>query len=322
MPLAVSYSGGNYTALSVPPGTPDALGPLSANGINNSGDITGAYRWGQPPPFVPNTSAYILSGNTLTRVPGAGFPTSMFGLGINNADTIAGVLSGPLPSIAEVAFTFSNGVLQFLAPGPPPPPLDSFIAAYGINDSNHVVGSISFPGSNFGFVCAAHVPTGALCDDLTVIAYPGAGTTTVPHGINNAGDIVGTYLLNGVSHGFIDMGGMFQTLDDPAATGGTIAWGINNLDQVVGEYNDATGTHGFLATAIAGVSEPALGPLARHGARRSGRSSPSESLGKVCTAAAAVARDVSVKRRSGMLCRLTANQHLCFWPRPNLQRAA
>jgi len=57
---------------------------------------------------------------------------------------------------------------------------------------------------------------------------------------------VGNY-DDGSSHGFLDSGGSFTTIDDPNATrvGGTFAHGINDAGQIVGQYVDAR-FHGFL----------------------------------------------------------------------------
>jgi probable HAF family extracellular repeat protein len=81
---------------------------------------------------------------------------------------------------------------------------------------------------------------------FTTINDP-SGSNTNAYGINDAGQIVGSYLdIGGVSHGFVDVSGVFTTLDDPSGTN-TVAYGINNAGQIVGGYQDAGGIlHGFL----------------------------------------------------------------------------
>ena len=96
----------------------------------------------------------------------------------------------------------------------------------------------------------------ALADtySYTTIDFPGASQTVIA-GINNSGQVVGGYQLADQSrHGFLDVGGVFTTIDDPNATSGSEATGINNLGQIVGAYNLNTpeaghifeGAHGFL----------------------------------------------------------------------------
>ena len=75
-----------------------------------------------------------------------------------------------------------------------------------------------------------------------------AGTTQVL-GVNDTDQIVGQYQIGSVNHSFLESGGTYTTLDDPAGAMGTFASGINDLGQIVGDYLDADGTrHGFLAT--------------------------------------------------------------------------
>jgi hypothetical protein len=68
------------------------------------------------------------------------------------------------------------------------------------------------------------------------------------YGINDAGQIVGTYLSLG--HGFLYSGGFYTTLDDPLATSGNLARGINAAGQIVGEYFDGSVGHGFLEITV------------------------------------------------------------------------
>lgn len=86
------------------------------------------------------------------------------------------------------------------------------------------------------------------------IDFPGASQTVIA-GVNNSGQLVGGYQSADQSrHGFLDVGGVFTTIDDPNATSGSEATGINNLGQIVGAYNLNTpetghifeGAHGFL----------------------------------------------------------------------------
>jgi uncharacterized membrane protein len=80
------------------------------------------------------------------------------------------------------------------------------------------------------------------------IDVPGA-VATIPEAINNWGEVVGSYNdSNDVGHGYIERGGSFTTLDDPAGASGTsFAAGINDFGVVGGGYADADGTpHGFI----------------------------------------------------------------------------
>ncbi len=78
------------------------------------------------------------------------------------------------------------------------------------------------------------------------IEDPAAVSITAPSGVNDAGQIVGTYFSGGKSNGFLHDGGNYITLDDPAATGGTSANAINDSGEVVGTYSDGGTQSGFL----------------------------------------------------------------------------
>jgi hypothetical protein len=99
-------------------------------------------------------------------------------------------------------------------------------------------------------------PTLVLADTFSYITIdlPGA-TQTLAAGINSSGQIVGGYILPDQSrHGFLDVGGVFTTVDNPNATSGSENTGINDSGQIVGAYDlnppEAghvfEGAHGFL----------------------------------------------------------------------------
>ena len=72
-----------------------------------------------------------------------------------------------------------------------------------------------------------------------------------PSGINNAGEIVGTYNNpnTGLTVGYLYSAGMLTNLIDPSSGSDfplTAAAAINDLGQIVGRYNDGSGSHGFL----------------------------------------------------------------------------
>jgi probable HAF family extracellular repeat protein len=98
----------------------------------------------------------------------------------------------------------------------------------------------------FGFF--SYAATLALADDFTFIPinFPGA-TSTVAHGINNSGQIVGSFTDGSGNHSFVDTGGSFTSFNFPGAIS-TTAFGINNSGQIVGGFTDGSGNHGFVDT--------------------------------------------------------------------------
>ena len=66
------------------------------------------------------------------------------------------------------------------------------------------------------------------------VAYSTLAPGTYAYGINDAGQIVGSY--GGASGGFLYSAGAYTAIYVPSRTG-TIAYGINNGGQVVGSYN-------------------------------------------------------------------------------------
>jgi YVTN family beta-propeller protein len=76
---------------------------------------------------------------------------------------------------------------------------------------------------------------------------PPGSTDTVPRGLNNRGQNVGSYLdAGGVLHGYLrQLNGSFVTIDPPNSTA-SVATSINDYGVVVGEWVDAGGgAHGF-----------------------------------------------------------------------------
>jgi probable HAF family extracellular repeat protein len=96
-----------------------------------------------------------------------------------------------------------------------------------------------------GFILGA--PPLALAYTFTIIDVPGAFSTR-PIGINDAGQIVGTFRDATGQHGFLLSGGTFTTIDAPGAANDTEASGINAAGQIVGVLYDGTRGRGFLLT--------------------------------------------------------------------------
>lgn len=114
---------------------------------------------------------------------------------------------------------------------------------------------------NSGKICTALVSLAVILTIPLVFSHPAASAVeytftpidlpdayfTSAFGINNHGDIVGTYWdTKGIPHGFLYANGDFTTIDFPGAIG-TVANGINNVGDIVGVYVDAAGIlYGFL----------------------------------------------------------------------------
>src|SRR3954451_19180238 len=93
---------------------------------------------------------------------------------------------------------------------------------------------------------AAGSSANAAAYTFTEIIVPGA-SSAVAFGINDAGQIVGSFGDSTGGHGFLDTAGSFTQIDVPGAFG-TGASGINDAGQIVGSFSSTPGpiTHGFL----------------------------------------------------------------------------
>ena len=84
---------------------------------------------------------------------------------------------------------------------------------------------------------------------FTTIDVPGSSNYTWAAGINDAGQIAGTYYASGGYHSFLrDTSGAFTTFDYPAGTN-TYAMGINAGGAIVGTYQSGSVSYGFLRSA-------------------------------------------------------------------------
>jgi uncharacterized membrane protein len=73
---------------------------------------------------------------------------------------------------------------------------------------------------------------------------------TVLNGINNDGNMVGTFSSTVLGFGsFVYVNGQFIELEVPSASI-TVALAINKRGQIAGFYSDSEGTHGFIATPV------------------------------------------------------------------------
>ena len=269
-----------FTSIDFPGGT-----LTTARGINNHGEIVGAYR------LVPPRHAFLIKEHQF--IPLA--PTTI--LGSNYSEAFKSNDRGDVVGQLFGGDGFFHGFLLrkkgALATLDFPGASDTY--AYGINESGTVVGDwdlldangnvlafhgftwkdgtfteVNFPGSGDTAVLGINArddlvgvwdsgvtslighgfvcPRGRQCFSFDV---PVAGATvTQADDINAHGEIVGVYLdANGVAHAFLVAGANFTPFDFSGATN-TLAWGINSAGQIVGVYLAADGSrHGFLAQA-------------------------------------------------------------------------
>jgi hypothetical protein len=100
----------------------------------------------------------------------------------------------------------------------------------------------------------------------TTIDDPSADAGTIVWGISSNGILAGAYAANSVSHGFVDTGGSFTTIDAPGASL-TQARGVNAAGTVVGDFYNGVGAVGYRGFIdIAGVFTTLNDPLAFSGA--------------------------------------------------------
>ena len=267
-----------FTSIDYPGGT-----LTTARGINNQGEIVGAYR------TVPPRHALLINGGQYIPLAPTTILATHFSEAFKSNDR--GDVVGDF--VGDDGFTHGfllskKGVVTTLDfPGA------SDTIAFGINESGTVVGQwdlldsngtllinhgfvwkngsftqVDFPGAGdtylFGINARGDLvggwdtaiasplehgfvcPKGRRCFSFDV---PVAGApATQADDINANGQIAGAFVdVNGVIHAFRAAGKSFTSFDFPGATS-TLAWGINSAGQIVGDYFAADGSlHGFLA---------------------------------------------------------------------------
>ncbi len=304
---ASAYAQFTFTSIDYPGAT-----FTTAFGINNHGDIVGAYR------IEPPRHALLIKAGQF--IPLA--PTTILGINfseardINDRGDIVGQFIGDDGFFH--GFLLSKGVLTTLDfPGA------SQTSAFGINEFGTVVGAwdlldadgnllaehgftwkngafteVNFPGSvdtavlginargdfvggwdagldsqTHGFVCS-----NGQCFSFDV-PFPGTIFTQADR-INVLGHITGIYIdADDVLHGFLAVGANFTSLDFPAATS-TSGWGINSAGQIVGVYGAADDSvHGYLAQS--NNKAKSATPVATGETRRSGKVVLAENVRKM-----------------------------------------
>ncbi len=227
--------------------------PGSANtvpaSINDAGVIIGNY----DDTVTVHGFLYRIADQSWTLLPDVPGKPLIAPSGISNNGMAAGsAYEGDLYNpFAEVGWIWDGKSYSlFTIPGA------SFFSPMAINNGGQVVGYYPEDPANPGGAWHGFLKNGAT---ISTIDVPVAGTTgTFPVGLNNKGDITGTYygFYGGTFevHGFILHDGAFVTLDCPAASA-TELWGINDRGQLSGFAALPSGFLPFLATPIP-VSDP------------------------------------------------------------------
>jgi len=152
---------------------------------------------------------------------------SYFPGGVNNAGEIVGFYVDNVPSTH--CFTLKGTTFTIVDD-----PNGTNSVCDKINNKGAIVGSYqqSVTGIGMGFLYEN--------GQFTDIAGPGGATPAAAMGINDNGDVVGTYMdINGIPHGFLLKGTTYVTLDVPGALF-TIARGINNHGIIVLDWFNGT----------------------------------------------------------------------------------
>jgi probable HAF family extracellular repeat protein len=163
--------------------------------------------------------------------------------GINDAGDIVG--QKPVPNTFptnQVGFIYSNGSFSFTQSGSP----GNQVFFEDINNNDEIVGNY--------FTQPIHTvgppPVTGFIYKNGVFQTIGPAET-VPHGINDAGQVVGQITQGSQIHGFIYSNGVLSLLDNPLATR-TFARDINNVGEIVGDFISNSGTHGFVYSQSTG----------------------------------------------------------------------
>jgi probable HAF family extracellular repeat protein len=163
-------------------------------------------------------------------------------MGINNSGQVSGTYLDA--SKNDHGFLYSNGTFTTIDdPNQSANPItNQGTQAYHLNEKGQVAGF--YGDSN-------HTDRGFLYSNGTFSTIDDPDRTgslgTIAEGINNSGDIVGTYFIGSSYSGFVDSGGTFTTIADPSpGIGNTEVTNINNQGEITGRGNTGSGNEGFV----------------------------------------------------------------------------
>jgi hypothetical protein len=122
----------------------------------------------------------------------------------------------------------------------------SNILVTGINDSGTIVVNFTDSAGTAHCVSISGSTVTKIVDPNEVGTGSGKGTSC--WGINNTGEIVGSYSAAVFGNGFSYASGVYTDVIVPGATAGTTAYGLNTAGDIVGSFADNVGQHGFLYT--------------------------------------------------------------------------
>jgi uncharacterized membrane protein len=197
--------------------------------LNDKGAMVGDIR--TSPQHI---AGFLFSGGKFTHFM---FPGSANTLvhDINNFGVIVGSFDTAGGNGQRAFMVHSGGFHEIKIPGFPNAPA----IATGVNDQGDITGQFNGNGSDWGFLLHK--------GKLTILSFPGAKGGTFPTGINNLGEIVGSYLLfsNDIRHGFSWKNGVFANIRTPSG-GNVNPFQISNRGDIVGDFLDANFQgHGF-----------------------------------------------------------------------------
>jgi hypothetical protein len=198
--------------------------------------------------YVDSTGAnhgFTRIGGTFTTVDDSASTVFNQALGINNSDETVGYYTlNPAGAPGDIAYSQTGGAftnINALLPA------NFNSQAVGINSTATpwIVGFYqpdSALATSFGFVD----------EGGTIITLdPFSSTFTQALGVNDLGEIVGSYVgADGNQHGYIDNNGIFTSFDPPGSASTTIN-GVNGKGDIVGFYTTANDTVvGFVGTPV------------------------------------------------------------------------
>jgi probable HAF family extracellular repeat protein len=190
---------GTVTTFDFPAGA-EVSATTAVTGINDAGQVIGSYHL--PDELFGHGFRY--ANGIVTEIPN--YPYA-----INNDGTVVGWAHSCPIDFCGAAFIYSNGTMTTVNFPPQPPDEATDTRFLGINNVGDIVGDYRGGIPHHGFRDQGGLTYRG--GGFTAFDVPGA-TFTIPSGINDAGQIVGTFGdSNGNGHGFLYDNGSFSGLD-------------------------------------------------------------------------------------------------------------